>query len=1171
LAGPGVGVEGVPATASPVPAEVTAPAAASELGEAPGTITQLDIDALTKRIEAATELNDERRKEALERLKSATEWLKTLAEAEAKAVKYQQDIESTPGELEEARVALATPLAEPTFELPGDVTLAQVEQLSAEADARLEESRNSLAKREELHRVRNERKTQLAKLIAEIDGRLDEARKLMSSCVDRSQLDGVARFAECQARHLALKKQKVVFPIELRRIEVRSELLPLQRDLAKRAVAHLEKETARWHELVGEYRKRELDRQAAETLRQVQNAHPALKQLAQANALYTEQRKSLRASIEKVEKEVQQSKQIAQRLKESFAKVSEKVEKVGQSTTIGFLLRREREHLPDVSHCREQLRFVREATPNIHLAALNLQDERDLLGNLDAAVAHFIAGFAGQVRQQDQPYVTRMASELHQTRRDVLDKLIGDHDQYIRVLDELELAQRDLLAQREQFETYIDQRVLWIRSSEPIWRADIREALAGLQSLMSPTGWLEVGQAIRRRAAEQPWLVLLATVIAGLMVLLGHDLRRYVQRLRDASESDLQSGFGPTLKALVAMTLLAGIWAGVMWLVGWQLVEIRGMPELGRACGVGLQSTAFAYWIAQTVRRLCRRGGLGERHLQWSPDRVASVRTHVAWLTLLGVPVVFFVSALTQYEGGQWNATLGRIAFLAGCLLLALFSHAVLRPDHESTTKPIDATALPVRSRGRHALRCVGIVVPLSLALLASLGYGYSAERLAARFQATAAVILSVMLLRTVVLRWLSLRMQRLLSQVEGVEVGAASSSDATLAGSPSPEPLSGLSVRSDSPTTEGGLGPDDEEPLVAAASPAEIEAERTAAQIRYLLRYAVAALLLVGGYWIWSDVTPALGVLDEVQLWSRYVDVQESVPDADGTLRILTTQKEVATTLKHALLAVVIVIVGFVLARNVPALLEILVLEHVPCDKGQRYAAGMILRYLITMTGVMIACREMGLTWSSIQWLAAAMTVGLGFGLQEIFANLVSGLIILFERPVRVGDLVTAGGVTGRVTRMQIRATTITDFDRRELIVPNKKFITDDVMNWTLSDNVNRVVIEVGIAYGSDTARARQLLLRVAQRNPLVLKDPAPSATFDKFAASSLNLTLRCFLPDLDNRLAVIHDLHSAIDREFRQAKIEIAFPQQDLHLRSIDGPLREILQRDTPQSKVA
>jgi potassium efflux system protein len=153
----------------------------------------------------------------------------------------------------------------------------------------------------------------------------------------------------------------------------------------------------------------------------------------------------------------------------------------------------------------------------------------------------------------------------------------------------------------------------------------------------------------------------------------------------------------------------------------------------------------------------------------------------------------------------------------------------------------------------------------------------------------------------------------------------------------------------------------------------------------------------------------------------------------------------------------------------------------------------------------------------------------------------------------------------------MQIRATTITSFDRRELIVPNKKFITEDVINWTLTDDVNRLVIEVGVAYGSDTKLAREILLKVARRNPFVLADPEPLATFDRFADSSLNFTLRCFLPNLDNRLTVINDLHSEIDREFREANIEIAFPQQDLHVRTVDVPMRDLLRGEQSQKGAA
>ncbi len=187
------------------------------------------------------------------------------------------------------------------------------------------------------------------------------------------------------------------------------------------------------------------------------------------------------------------------------------------------------------------------------------------------------------------------------------------------------------------------------------------------------------------------------------------------------------------------------------------------------------------------------------------------------------------------------------------------------------------------------------------------------------------------------------------------------------------------------------------------------------------------------------------------------------------------------------------------------------------------------------------------------MQWLAAGLTVGLGFGLQEIFANFISGLIILFERPVRIGDVVTIGDVSGTVSRIHIRATTITDWDRKEYIVPNKEFVTGRLLNWTLTDQTNRVVVDVGVAYGTDTVQARSLLLSAAQDNCDVMNDPPPIATFEGFGDSALNLRLRCYLPNLDNRLSTITDLHEAIDQAFKQAGIEISFPQQDLHVRSM------------------
>jgi potassium efflux system protein len=191
-------------------------------------------------------------------------------------------------------------------------------------------------------------------------------------------------------------------------------------------------------------------------------------------------------------------------------------------------------------------------------------------------------------------------------------------------------------------------------------------------------------------------------------------------------------------------------------------------------------------------------------------------------------------------------------------------------------------------------------------------------------------------------------------------------------------------------------------------------------------------------------------------------------------------------------------------------------------------------------------------LDWAKFGWIAGGLSVGIGFGMQEIVANFVCGLILLIERPIRIGDVVTVDGMMGTVTKIQMRAITITNMDRQDLVVPNKTLITGNILNWTLSASLNRVMVPVGVAYGSDTEKARQILVDVAMDHPRILADPAPMASFDQFADSTLNLVLRAYIPDLENRVATITDLHTEIDKRFAAAGIEIAFPQQDIHVRT-------------------
>ena len=268
---------------------------------------------------------------------------------------------------------------------------------------------------------------------------------------------------------------------------------------------------------------------------------------------------------------------------------------------------------------------------------------------------------------------------------------------------------------------------------------------------------------------------------------------------------------------------------------------------------------------------------------------------------------------------------------------------------------------------------------------------------------------------------------------------------------------------------------------------------------------------------------------------------------------------------------AILVVGVTWLVTKNLPGMLELAVLRTKSIDAGTRHAIATICQYAVLATGIVLFFNVVNLDWAKFGWIAGGLSVGIGFGMQEVVANFVCGLILLVERPIRIGDIVTVDGMMGTVTKIQLRAVTITNMDRQDLVIPNKTLITGNILNWTLSASLNRIMIPVGVAYGSDTNKARQILVDVATDHPRVLEDPAPTASFEQFADSSLNLVLRAYLPDLENRIGTITELHTEIDKRFAEAGIEIAFPQQDVHVRNGSDNVLFNASEELPGSQVS
>jgi len=222
--------------------------------------------------------------------------------------------------------------------------------------------------------------------------------------------------------------------------------------------------------------------------------------------------------------------------------------------------------------------------------------------------------------------------------------------------------------------------------------------------------------------------------------------------------------------------------------------------------------------------------------------------------------------------------------------------------------------------------------------------------------------------------------------------------------------------------------------------------------------------------------------------------------------------------------------------------------------EMGVRLAMAKLVHYLMVFVGFLLALSALGLEVTKLTIMLSALGVGIGFGLQGIVNNFVSGIILLFERPVRVGDMVEIGGQWAVIKRIGLRSTSVRTFDEADLIIPNANMVNNEVTNWTLSNRRVRLQIPVGVAYGSDVPLVIETLLACGKENPWAAKSIDPQVLFLRFGDSALEFELRVWVMDVDQRLIAGSEIHREIDRRFREANIQIAFPQRDLHLRSVD-----------------
>ncbi len=507
-----------------------------------------------------------------------------------------------------------------------------------------------------------------------------------------------------------------------------------------------------------------------------------------------------------------------------------------------------------------------------------------------------------------------------------------------------------------------------------------------------------------------------ALLLVGFSISSRRHFTRFLERSSARVGKVTQDHFWLTLRTVFWSILVASP-LPVLWMtLGYGLQSAWPFP-LAVAIGDGVTATVPLLWVVMICATFARPNGLFIAHFGWPRSRVAKAMRYYLMSIGLIVPLIMALIMFDNLNDREFSASLGRLCFLLICGALAVVT---LSLKHAGIPLYLDKEGNGDNMVNR-LLWNLMLGAPLVAMLAAAVGYLATAQALLARLETQSPSGSCC---------WWSI-----------------TSSAAGCLSSAAGWPSTGAAIVARKFSLSASRGED--EP-VHVSSPegavetevSEVDLDAISTQSLRLVRSLLMLIALLSVIVLWSEIHSAFGFLENISLW----DVTSTVQGVESLEPI---------TLGAVLIAILVLIITTQLVRNLPALLELAILQHLDLTPGTGYAITTITKYLLMLVGGLVGFSMIGIEWSKLQWLVAALGVGLGFGLQEIFANFISGLIILFEKPIRIGDTVTIRDLTGSVTRINTRATTISDWDRKEIIVPNKAFITEQFINWSLSDSV--------------------------------------------------------------------------------------------------------------------
>lgn len=797
-------------------------------------------------------------------------------------------------------------------------------------------------------------------------------------------------------------------------------------------------------------------------------------------------------------------KSMLDNLQQTQRNIDEQISSLQGTLVLSRIINKQKQLLPQ----DQMIKGLADRISELRVNVFDMSEFKDTVSNPATYIAKLESSNKTQFTEKEKNQLT----EVLQARAQTLSELIKSLNNQLNLAINIELSQKQVQTISDELQQKLQQQSFWVKSNSPIDLAWFTKfpLSAGLQlediaKQFDFSNW-------RDNALPAGVLIALLTLMTIMILRQKESIKHRLNQISNSMKAITTDSQWNTPYAIF-LTIILCLPSTFMFLMAFILVTYICFQNPLTIWPWGLKMAGYWLYFAFMMAML-RPNGIGYRHFDM-PQKSNMLFLHILKRSVWVIGLLLNTSIFANSEMGVAYDVIGQTMTIM-VLVVTVF---IIAPGFRKAISTYQNTVEQDKSP-RHILltlvRIVLLLAPIALIGLIVMGYYYTSLVIIEHLISTYFAVTTWIIVRNVFYRMFTVSARRLAYRrlQEKREHLMAKRANETV-----------------NNATEDDIPLEIKQDAIAVS-----EVKNQMLKITdFVLWVGLFALL----YWVWSDLITVAYYLKGVTLW------QQSTTTENGVVME-------SITLLNLLVAVIIVVVTYVLIRNLSGLLETFVFSNLKLSQGTPYTITTLLTYLLVVLGASLAFSMLGMSWSKLQWLFTALSVGLGFGMQEIFGNFVSGIIILFERPVRVGDMVTIGNFNGTVSKIRIRATTLIDNDKKEVIVPNKAFITERVVNWALTNSMTRLVISIGVAYGSDLDLVKKLLLQAAEENDAVLRDPAPAAYFLSFGASTLDHELRVYVGQLSDRTRTIDTLNRRINQLFAENNIDIAFNQLDIFIKN-------------------